>query len=192
MRNGLLPHGNSAFTLSDCLPVCALDAGTRLSLVIVMGSWRVLKKPAYCFRSVRPRLIGPNHLGPLSTPASIRSSSSTASTGAALASVALGGALLGLGGYYIGARSNNIGVDVAIARALESPPPRKPVYGTPEDFSRAIEELRASFARDAVTTEPDQLAAHGFSTNTHHSGMRALLCISKRAMRRAVVLSAPA
>lgn len=167
MRNGLLPHGNSAFTLSDCLPVCALDAGTRLSLVIVMGSWRVLKKPAYCLRSVRPRLIGPNHLGPLSTPASIRSSSSTASTGAALAFVALGGALLGLGGYYIG-------VDVAIARALESPPPRKPVYGTPEDFSRAIEELRASFARDAVTTEPDQLAAHGSSTNTHHSGMHAL------------------
>jgi D-lactate dehydrogenase (cytochrome) len=67
--------------------------------------------------------------------------------------------LLGLG-YYIGARSNNV---------LQ--PPLNPVYGTPEEFARAIEELRASFAAgEAVTTAPDQLAAHGFSPNSHHPG----------------------
>jgi len=86
--------------------------------------------------------------------------------------LALGGALLGLGGYYIGARSNNVGVEVADTTASTSSlqPSLKPVYGTPEDFARAIEELRVSFGGEAVTTAPDQLAAHGFSPNCHHPG----------------------
>ncbi|KAI9452798.1 FAD-binding domain-containing protein [Lactarius psammicola] len=49
--------------------------------------------------------------------------------------------------------------------------PLKPIYGTPEDFARAIEELRASFAGEAVTTAPEQLTAHGFSPNYHHPGL---------------------
>ncbi len=77
--------------------------------------------------------------------------------------------MLGLGGYYIGAHSKNAGVEVA--NTTTSPSPRKPVYGTPEDFARAIEELRASFAEaEQVTTVPEQLVTHGFSPNSHLPG----------------------
>ena len=55
-------------------------------------------------------------------------------------------------------------------RAIETPPP-KPVYGSPEDFARATEELKTLFSKDAVTTDEDQLEAHGFSPNAHHPGM---------------------
>ncbi|KAI9430533.1 FAD-binding domain-containing protein [Lactarius indigo] len=89
----------------------------------------------------------------------------TSSTRTPLA-LALAGALLGLGGYYIGARSNNDGVELVNATAS-----LPPVYGTPEDFARAIEELRASFVGEAVTIAPDELVAHGFSPNCHHPGL---------------------
>jgi D-lactate dehydrogenase (cytochrome) len=72
--------------------------------------------------------------------------------------LALGSVALGLGGYYVGVR-----------RAIESPPP-KPVYGTPEDFAHAIEELKPLFSKDAVTTDEDQLEAHGVSPNGYHPG----------------------
>jgi hypothetical protein len=169
----LLPHWESRPSAYVARTVCTMSS-------LSWRSWTTLKKSAHCFGGSRPRLSVPIHLRPLST--ATPSSSSTASTRAALAFVALGGAILGVGGYYIGARSNSIGVNVGTARALEFPPLQKPVYGTPEDFSRAIEELRASFAGEAVTTAPDQLGAHGFSPNTHHPGMHALLSLSNRAM----------
>jgi D-lactate dehydrogenase (cytochrome) len=70
----------------------------------------------------------------------------------------LGSVVLGLGGYYVGVR-----------RANETPPP-KPVYGTPEDFAHAIEELKTLFSKDMVTTDEDQLETHGFSPNAYHPG----------------------
>jgi D-lactate dehydrogenase (cytochrome) len=77
--------------------------------------------------------------------------------------LALGSVVLGLGGYYVGARSNHY--------QSESPgSPSKPVYGTPEDFSRAIEELKTLFSEETVTTAKDQLEAHGFSPNVYHPG----------------------
>lgn len=80
--------------------------------------------------------------------------------------LALGGSLLGLG-YYLGARSNDFSAaDAPSGRQ----PPLKPVYGTPADFARAIEELKASFVGDAVTTAPEQLVAHGFSPHSHLPG----------------------
>ena len=72
--------------------------------------------------------------------------------------LALGSVALGLGGYYIGVR-----------RSTEAPPP-KPVYGTPADFARAIEELKTLFSEVAVATDEDQLKAHGFSSNAYHPG----------------------
>jgi hypothetical protein len=69
---------------------------------------------------------------------------------------------MGLGGYYVGTRSN------PLYTAVSALP--KPVYGTSEDFARAIEELKSSFVEDAVTTAEDQLEAHGFSSNTHLPG----------------------
>ena len=117
--------------------------------------------------------VCPHHLRSLSAEASGRAPTqrpAICSPRNALA-LALGGALLGLG-YYIGAQSNNL--SAADGSARRQPTPR-PVYGTPEDFARAIEELRASFVGEAATTAPDQLAAHGFSPNSHHPGMPLLL-----------------
>ena len=119
---------------------------------------RTLTKSAYYFSGGRPRLLlVPNHLRPLSTASTQASESSTTSARAALALG--GGGFLGLGGYYVGVRSNSISVDVATATAPGSPSPSplppKPAYGTPEDFSRTIEKLRVSFAAEAVTTARD-------------------------------------
>jgi hypothetical protein len=72
--------------------------------------------------------------------------------------LALGSVALGLGGYYVG-----------VCCAIETPPP-KLVYGTPEDFAHAIEELKTLFSKDTVTTDEDQLEAHGFSPNAYHAG----------------------
>jgi hypothetical protein len=80
--------------------------------------------------------------------------------------LALGGVFLGVG-FAIGADFAND----------EQQPPLKPVYGTPEHFALAIGELKASFAGEAVTTAPDQLAAHGYSPNCHHPGMPPCFCI---------------
>jgi len=74
--------------------------------------------------------------------------------------LALGGVVLGLGGYYVGARSNH----------PSRGSPSKPVYGTPEEFARAIEELKSLFSEEIVTTCEDQLKSHGFSPNTHLPG----------------------
>ena len=71
-----------------------------------------------------------------------------------------------MGGVFLG-----VGYAIGADFADEGQPPLKPVYGTPEDFALAIEELKASFAGEAVTTAPDQLAAHGYSPNCHHPGM---------------------
>lgn len=54
-------------------------------------------------------------------------------------------------------------------------------YGSPEDFQRAIQELRDSFPdKDAVSTDPDDLHTHGYSENDYHPGVctMRILCIS--------------
>ena len=72
--------------------------------------------------------------------------------------------MIGLGGYYVGTRSNH-------HTPVEYPgSPSKPVYGTPEDFARAIQELKTLFSEETVTTAEDQLEAHGFSPNVYHPG----------------------
>ena len=45
-------------------------------------------------------------------------------------------------------------------------------YGSPEEFKKAIEELRVLFAgdEDAVTTDVEDLEDHGFSENDYHPG----------------------
>ncbi|KAF7298036.1 FAD-binding protein [Mycena chlorophos] len=49
----------------------------------------------------------------------------------------------------------------------------KPVYGTAKDFNHAIDDLRRVFStrEDVVSTDPDDLAIHGLSTNTYHAGV---------------------
>ncbi|TFK85448.1 hypothetical protein K466DRAFT_566602 [Polyporus arcularius HHB13444] len=42
-------------------------------------------------------------------------------------------------------------------------------YGSPQDFKKAIEELRTLFPdEDAVTTDVEDLEAHGYSENDYH------------------------
>jgi hypothetical protein len=85
-----------------------------------------------------------------------RSTSNASSSN--LFALALASAAIGLGGYYVG-----------VSRSIETPPP-KPVYGTPEDFALAIEELKTLFSEGMVVTDEDQLEAHGFSPNAYHPG----------------------
>ncbi|GBE82161.1 FAD-linked oxidase-like protein [Sparassis latifolia] len=45
------------------------------------------------------------------------------------------------------------------------------LYGTPEDFKKAIAELRRLFpSEDSVTTDPEDLHVHGYSEYDYHGG----------------------
>lgn len=99
--------------------------------------------------------IHPRYLRQLHT-ATGRNTGNTSSSN--VFALVLGSVALGLGGYYVGVR-----------RAIEPSPP-KPVYGTPDDFAHAIEDLKTLFSKDMVTTDKDQLEAHGFSPNVYHPG----------------------
>ncbi|KAG6878896.1 hypothetical protein C0992_006833 [Termitomyces sp. T32_za158] len=47
----------------------------------------------------------------------------------------------------------------------------KPKYGTPKDFERAIQELKAAFPdADTVSTDPEDLRIHGFSVYDYRPG----------------------
>ncbi|KAE9394580.1 hypothetical protein BT96DRAFT_923434 [Gymnopus androsaceus JB14] len=47
----------------------------------------------------------------------------------------------------------------------------KPQYGSPEDFAKAIEELKETFPDEgAVSTDPEDVYHHGFSLNDYHPG----------------------
>jgi hypothetical protein len=79
----LLPHCESRPSAYVARTFCTMSS-------LSWRSWTTLKKSAHCFSGGRPRLLVPIHLRPLNTAAT--PSSSTASTRAALAFVALGGA----------------------------------------------------------------------------------------------------
>ena len=133
-------------------------------------------------------------------PARIRQLSSTASSTTSAGSfslpstltIALGTALIGIGSYYVGSRNDGSAstkaasaataageaaaaagaaarAAEAAAAAAESISPT-PVYGTPEDFNRAIKELKDSFEEHMVSTDPSNLFTHGFSPNVMHEG----------------------
>ena len=66
------------------------------------------------------------------------------------------------------------GLGYAIARYTQEPPVSKaaePKFGTPEDFNRAIEELKRALGKDSVSTDREDLFIHGFSANDYHPGM---------------------
>jgi len=64
---------------------------------------------------------------------------------------------LGLGGYWFANSSDN-------TATVNS----EPVYGTPEDFVRAVDELRAKLGEAKVSTDEDDLLGHGYSAIDHH------------------------
>ena len=50
-------------------------------------------------------------------------------------------------------------------------------YGSPEDFKKAIEELRRLLPdEDAVSTDAAHLEEHGFSENDYHPGTCSVFC----------------
>ena len=52
-------------------------------------------------------------------------------------------------------------------------------FGSSDDFKKAIQELKSTFsADDKVSTDPDVLHVHGFSTNDYHPGM----CLCRRTL----------
>ncbi|KAJ3867002.1 FAD-binding domain-containing protein [Lentinula novae-zelandiae] len=65
----------------------------------------------------------------------------------------------GFAGYFLANRHDTEAV------------PRKPQYGSREDCTRAVEELKKTFAddQDAVSTNADDLYSHGFSARTSHT-----------------------
>jgi hypothetical protein len=130
-------------------------------MLLLQRSWTTLRVRS--FSSGRPQLRPPHHARLLSTSTGVGAGNPARSNVFALA---LGCALFSLGGYYVGTRSNT---PLAPSPTAVSAP-LKPVFGTSEDFARAIEELKTLFAEDAVTTAKDQLEAHGFSLNTHLPG----------------------
>ncbi|KAI0260644.1 FAD-binding domain-containing protein [Gloeopeniophorella convolvens] len=89
------------------------------------------------------------------------SSSGSSSNGLA---IALGTALVGFGAYYAGSLKDGSG-SVSANNA-------KPVYGSQEDFKKAIKELETTFTEEGVvSTDPANLKTHGFSPNVMHEGV---------------------
>ncbi|KAI0061432.1 FAD-binding domain-containing protein [Artomyces pyxidatus] len=84
--------------------------------------------------------------------------------GPSRAAFTLASLLFGIGGFYAGLRLSQVSVHPAT--------PTKPAYGSKDDFSQAIKDLKAGFTSgDDVSTNPDDLAAHGISINTWHPGL---------------------
>ena len=115
--------------------------------------------------SGRQQLARPQHLRLLGTASGGSGPGGGNVATSSVVALVLGSVVLGLGGYYVGARSNYHPIESASPGS-----PSKPVYGTPEDFARAIEELKTLFSEETVTTAKDQLEAHGFSPNVYHPG----------------------
>ena len=103
-------------------------------------------------------------------PSTLRLLSTTSGTTVAGSSskglaIAFGAALVGLGSYYAGSSSGS-SVSTATTYGAAAPPP---VYGTQEDFKRAIKELEVTL-EGMVSTDPANLSTHGFSPNVMHEG----------------------
>lgn len=106
---------------------------------------------------------------PLRIPSRQHSSTARSTTTASppsspsILAIALGTVLVSLGSYYAGFLNGGAASATASTAAA-------PVYGTPEDFKRAIKELEASFEEGMVSTDPPNLFSHGFSPNVIHKG----------------------
>lgn len=107
--------------------------------------------------SRRPSMF-PSRLQSTSSPAQSTNNSSSSRT--LLASVLVASALSGLAGFFYAKRDSDA-VDTLA----------NPQFGSPEDYRQGIEELRSTLpSEDMVSTNPDDLLAHGMSANVWHPG----------------------
>lgn len=112
-------------------------------------------------RSIRPFLLGVRSNSQISTS---QGATHRASPNRYLV-IALGSALSAFFGYYAASIQTALGVSAVSRSGLNEQ------YGSPDDFQRAIKELRETFpAEDAVSTDPEDLHVHGFSENDYHPG----------------------
>ena len=118
----------------------------------------------------------PARFRPLSTAAGPTEAARSSSNGLA---IALGTALIGLGSYYVGSSRGSTSTSTTNVAGASAP-----VYGTQEDFKRAIKELEASFEEGIVSTDPANLATHGFSPNVMHEGERCSLLYTPMILTR--------
>ncbi|KAJ3856156.1 FAD-linked oxidase-like protein [Lentinula lateritia] len=83
---------------------------------------------------------------------------------------AIGSALIGgLLGFTL---ANRAQTSLPTLSLIPTGSPTKPKYGSPEDFAKAIEELKRTFTdEDIVSTDPEDVYNHGFSVNDYHPGI---------------------
>ncbi|EJT98506.1 hypothetical protein DACRYDRAFT_24534 [Dacryopinax primogenitus] len=74
--------------------------------------------------------------------------------------------MTGVLGYWVSLQLNP---PPAKAVAAGSSPASVPsAYGTSDDLQKCLEELRAAFPSEQVSTNPNVIHEHGYSTNAHH------------------------
>jgi len=112
----------------------------------------------------RSARTAPPRIRQLSSTASSPTTTAASSSSSSTLAIALGTALVGLSSYYVGSLNSGTVSKTASTAAA-------PVYGTPDDFKRAIKELEASFEEGMVSTDPPNLFSHGFSPNVMHAGL---------------------
>lgn len=79
---------------------------------------------------------------------------------------------IGIGLYHYFPLFSSESQDVQASQTFHTSSGLNEKYGTPADFQKAINELRAAFPdSNAVSTDTDDLHQHGFSGNDYHPGM---------------------
>jgi hypothetical protein len=93
----------------------------------------------------------------------VRRNSSTANTTTTFnPALVVAGSIVSAGlGYYL-ARSQQESSSIQSTS--------KPKYGSPEDFKKAISELRSVLGDEAVSTDPEVVGPYGYSENDYHPG----------------------
>ncbi|KAI5894164.1 uncharacterized protein SCHCODRAFT_02688172 [Schizophyllum commune H4-8] len=145
---------------------------------------RCLQPP---LRAPFPRLLSTQPAHP-TDPA--KSDSSRRYTIAVLLSTAIASSALG----YLFAKRQTSATPTSLAdshenRSLTGTPAvndDKEGYGSPEDFQRAINELRDAFGDDLVSTEPDVLLQHGMSPYQQEPGKPHAVVVSPRSTEEVV------
>lgn len=120
----------------------------------VFPSLRQLHPPAYApHRAIQPTFR-------LQSTSSTTRATSSPSSASLIATVLAASALSGLAGFFYARQKPDV-VDTLA----------NPQFGSPEDYKRGIEELRTRLpSEDMVSTNPDDLLAHGISANIWHPG----------------------
>lgn len=133
--------------------VSASRLGTRWT--ITSPSLEKLKLPTYSLHRGFPQTSRLQ-----STTSTTRTATSSYSSGSLLATVLAASTLSGLAGFLYARQQPDVVDNLT-----------NPQFGSPDDYERGIEELRKTLpSEDMVSTNPDDLLAHGWSSHVWHPG----------------------